>query len=118
MIALDFGILISGAVVTETIFGIPGFGRLSLRRDQQARLPDDPGHRARHGHRLRGREPARGRRLLAARPADPGRGGAGMTDGRASRSRSPRARRRRLLRKRFLRRPVAVASLAIILASS
>jgi peptide/nickel transport system permease protein len=29
---------------------------------------------------------------------------------------SPRARRRRLLRKRFLRRPVAVASLAIILA--
>ena len=30
VIALDFGILISGAVVTESIFGIPGFGRLSL----------------------------------------------------------------------------------------
>jgi peptide/nickel transport system permease protein len=29
VIALDFGILISGAVVTETIFSIPGFGRLS-----------------------------------------------------------------------------------------
>ena len=34
VIALDFGILISGAVVTETIFSIPGFGRLSLRCDQ------------------------------------------------------------------------------------
>jgi peptide/nickel transport system permease protein len=37
VIALDFGVLISGAVVTETIFGIPGFGRLSIdainRRD-------------------------------------------------------------------------------------
>jgi peptide/nickel transport system permease protein len=37
VIALDFGILISGAVVTETIFSIPGFGRLSYdaiyRRD-------------------------------------------------------------------------------------
>ena len=29
VIALDFGILISGAVVTEAIFSIPGFGRLS-----------------------------------------------------------------------------------------
>jgi len=29
VIALDFGILISGAVVTETIFVIPGLGRLS-----------------------------------------------------------------------------------------
>jgi peptide/nickel transport system permease protein len=37
VIALDFGILISGAVVTEQIFSIPGFGRLSYdaiyRRD-------------------------------------------------------------------------------------
>jgi peptide/nickel transport system permease protein len=30
LIALDFGVLISGAVVTETIFGIPGFGRLAI----------------------------------------------------------------------------------------
>jgi peptide/nickel transport system permease protein len=37
VIALDFGILLSGAVVTETIFSIPGFGKLSYdsinRRD-------------------------------------------------------------------------------------
>jgi peptide/nickel transport system permease protein len=37
VIALDFGILISGAVVTESIFSIPGFGKLSIdafnRRD-------------------------------------------------------------------------------------
>ena len=30
VIGLYFGSLISGAVVTETIFGIPGFGRLSI----------------------------------------------------------------------------------------
>jgi peptide/nickel transport system permease protein len=30
LIALDLGVLISGAVVTETIFGIPGFGRLTI----------------------------------------------------------------------------------------
>src|SRR5262249_50745441 len=30
LLALDFGLLISGAVVTESIFSIPGFGKLSL----------------------------------------------------------------------------------------
>jgi peptide/nickel transport system permease protein len=30
VIGLDFGVLISGAVVTETIFGIAGFGRLAI----------------------------------------------------------------------------------------
>jgi peptide/nickel transport system permease protein len=30
IIALDFGALVSGAIVVETIFGIPGFGRLSI----------------------------------------------------------------------------------------
>jgi peptide/nickel transport system permease protein len=30
LIALDFGALISGAVITETVFSIPGFGRLSI----------------------------------------------------------------------------------------
>ncbi len=30
LIGLEFGVLISGAVVTETVFGIPGFGRLSV----------------------------------------------------------------------------------------
>ena len=34
LIGLEFGVLISGAVVTETVFGIPGFGRLVGRRDQ------------------------------------------------------------------------------------
>ena len=31
LIALDFGALLSGAVITETIFGIPGFGALMLQ---------------------------------------------------------------------------------------
>ena len=30
LIGLEFGVLISGAVVTETVFGIPGFGRLTV----------------------------------------------------------------------------------------
>jgi peptide/nickel transport system permease protein len=30
LIALDFGALFSGAAIVETIFGIPGFGRLSI----------------------------------------------------------------------------------------
>ena len=30
VIALDFGALLSGAAVTESVFGIPGFGRLGL----------------------------------------------------------------------------------------
>jgi peptide/nickel transport system permease protein len=30
LIGLEFGALISGAAVTETVFGIPGFGRLSV----------------------------------------------------------------------------------------
>ena len=30
LIGLEFGALIGGAVITETIFGIPGFGRLSI----------------------------------------------------------------------------------------
>jgi peptide/nickel transport system permease protein len=37
LVALDFGVLVSGAAVTESVFGIPGFGRLGLdaisRRD-------------------------------------------------------------------------------------
>lgn len=31
LIALDFGVLISGAAITETIFGIPGYGALMLQ---------------------------------------------------------------------------------------
>jgi peptide/nickel transport system permease protein len=30
LIALDFGALLSGAAITESIFGLPGFGRLGL----------------------------------------------------------------------------------------
>ena len=43
LVALDFGALLSGAAITESVFGIPGFGRLGARRHLLARLPDDPG---------------------------------------------------------------------------
>ncbi len=38
LIALDFGLLISGAAIVETIFGIPGFGALMI---QAVNLRDD-----------------------------------------------------------------------------
>ena len=43
---LDIGILLGGAILTETVFNIPGVGRLAYDAIQHADLPDDPGHRA------------------------------------------------------------------------
>ena len=108
VIGLQLGALISGAVITEQIFGIAGLRPADDRRGQPARLRADPGGRAGRGRRLRRRQPARRHRLLAARPADPGR----RRRARERRRRtSPiaqpaRARRRRLLRKRL---PAAAA---------
>ena len=36
MLGLDIGILLGGAILTETVFNIPGIGRLRLRRDPAA----------------------------------------------------------------------------------
>jgi ABC-type dipeptide/oligopeptide/nickel transport system permease component len=36
--ALEFGTLLSGAVLTEQVFTIPGFGKLHRRRGVQPRL--------------------------------------------------------------------------------
>ena len=117
VIGLQLGALISGAVITETIFGIAGFGRLTVDADQPARLRAPPGRRPRRGRGLRRRQ-LRGRhRLLAAQPAHPRLGEAGMTSvrraSRQPRRLAPRARRRRLLLRRFLRRPFAVAGLVV-----
>ena len=34
---LDFGLLIGGAVLTETVFGLPGLGQLAIDRDEEQR---------------------------------------------------------------------------------
>ena len=43
---LDIGILLGGAILTETVFNIPGIGRLAYESIQNSDLPDDPGHGA------------------------------------------------------------------------
>jgi peptide/nickel transport system permease protein len=39
VIGLQFGVLLGGAVVTETVFAIPGTGRLIVRAIQQLDFP-------------------------------------------------------------------------------
>jgi peptide/nickel transport system permease protein len=39
VIGLQFGVLLGGAVVTETVFAIPGTGRLILRAISQLDFP-------------------------------------------------------------------------------
>jgi peptide/nickel transport system permease protein len=36
---LDFGLLIGGAVLTETVFGLPGLGQLAIKATQSNDLP-------------------------------------------------------------------------------
>ena len=70
--AIEFGRLLSGAVLTEQVFAIPGFGKLLVdgvfNRDYavvQARRP-------RLGEPLRAAEPGRRRALLPGQPAPAG----------------------------------------------
>ncbi len=47
VIGISFAILISGAVVVETVFNIPGLGRLVISAVLAARLSGDAGRGAR-----------------------------------------------------------------------
>ena len=53
VIGLTFALLIGGAVVTETVFGLPGVGNLVVSRGAAPRLPGDPGRAAGDRGRLR-----------------------------------------------------------------
>ena len=46
VLGLDIGILVGGAILTETVFNIPGIGRLTYDAIQRGDLVDDPGHDA------------------------------------------------------------------------
>ena len=46
ILGLDIGILLGGAILTETVFNIPGIGRLAYDAIQRGDLPDRPGHDA------------------------------------------------------------------------
>ena len=68
---LDIGILLGGAILTETVFNIPGIGRLRLRLDHQRRPAGDPGHRPLRRLLHHRREPDRRRPLRVPRPEGP-----------------------------------------------
>ena len=44
LLGLDIGILLGGAILTETVFNIPGIGRLRLRRHRAVRPSGHPGY--------------------------------------------------------------------------
>ena len=46
VLGLDIGILMGGAILTETVFNIPGIGRLAYDAITRGDLADDPGHGA------------------------------------------------------------------------
>ena len=75
IVGLQLGALISGAVVTERIFGLPGFGKLTVDSVFQRDYPGHPRRRARHRNGVHPHQPARRPSLLAHRSAHPSVGG-------------------------------------------
>ena len=71
IIGLQVGILLGGAILTETIFNLAGVGQDGLRRHHGAGLRGHPGLHAHHRHRVHPREPDRRHLLRLARPAHP-----------------------------------------------
>ena len=66
---LDLGILFGGAILTETVFNIPGHRPPRVRRDPEERPADRAGHRADRGGRRHPHEPDRGHPVRIPRPA-------------------------------------------------
>ena len=49
ILGLDIGVLLGSSVLVETVFDIPGIGRLNYDRDHPLGLPDRAGHGAAGG---------------------------------------------------------------------
>ena len=79
-IGLDLGAMLSGAILTETVFNWPGVGLHDLPRHRAARLPGRL--RRRHDHPVRGhgRQPARRHLLRVPRSEDPLRRRSGVSE--------------------------------------
>ena len=71
VIGIGVALLIGGVVVTESVFDIPGLGRLMVDAILRARLSDHPGRDPVLLVRLRAAQFADRHRLYAARPEDP-----------------------------------------------
>ena len=68
---LDIGILLGGAILTETVFNIPGIGRLAYDSIVEQRPAHDPGHGAAGGLLHRDGEPHRRRAVCLRGSACP-----------------------------------------------
>ena len=72
IIGLQTGLLLSGAILTETVFAIPGMGTWLAGAIERPRLSGAPGRDPLRRARLRDREPARRRLVRPPRPTHPG----------------------------------------------
>ena len=82
---LDLGILFGGAILTETVFNIPGIGRVAVRRDPEVRHPDRAGDGA---HRRRWRSSCSTWSWTSSTPSSTRGSGTSFRHGRCSRSRT------------------------------
>ena len=80
---LQFGFLLGGAIVVETVFAWPGLGRLLVDSVAVSRLPGDPGGDPAVLLRVRADQPDRRSALRRGEPGDP----PAMSDIAAGRSR-------------------------------
>ena len=69
VLGLDIGILLGGAILTESVFNIPGIGRFAFESIQRARPARDPGHGAARRLLHHHRQPVRRHRLRLPRSA-------------------------------------------------
>ena len=70
IVGFEIGVLIGGAAIIETIFGLPGVGYDAPAGDLRPRLPRDPGDDAADRVHLHLRQPARRHPLRRPRPED------------------------------------------------
>ena len=69
VIGLQFGALLGGALLTESVFSWPGIGKFTVDSHHEVGLPGRAGHRAARRRRVRHREPRGGPHLRVPRPA-------------------------------------------------
>ena len=81
VMGLQFGALLGGSVVVETVFAWPGVGWLMIQSIEARDLPGDPRRRADPGAVHRADQPERRPALHAARPEDQARSAARMSVG-------------------------------------
>ena len=88
IVGLQVGLLLSGAILTETVFAFPGIGTWLQMAIVQPRLPGDPGRGPLRRDHRRAREPAGGHLVRPPEPAHPAGGEVAHVDRRDGGSRA------------------------------